>query len=41
MFNGFKMKFKQCNILTIIPANIYLFKVNSRKIEKGVKYIQS
>ena len=29
-------------ISTIIyPTNIYLFKVNNKNIEKGVKYVQS
>ena len=28
-------------LLSKLPANIYLFKVNNRKLEKYVKYIQS
>ena len=27
--------------LSSIPANIYLFKVNNKTLEKGKKYVQS
>ena len=29
------------HLYMIIPTNIYLFKVNNRNTEKGVKYVQS
>ena len=32
---------KRDKLLSATPANIYLFKINNKTLEKGVKYVQS
>ena len=38
--NCYKSRKNLVTDLVTSPANIYLFEVNSRKLEKGVKYVQ-
>ena len=35
-----KLTRKLCNLFTVYPANIYLFKLNLETLEKGKKYVQ-
>ena len=37
----FQISLSCINGFCLDPADIYLFKVNNRKLEKGAKYVQS
>ena len=36
-----KLRLSDSHLITLFPANFYLFKVNNRNTKKGVKYVQS